>query len=811
METNTKLGTKAGETIADGSTFNISIGQNSGPKTKDVYTKRMWIDIFQTDRPLIGGQFGTPRKVDIWGDLEVHGNIIGGVAATNHSTLTNLAYNVAGHTGFEPTVTKGNLSEATSSVLTITGGTNAVIGAGLTIQVKQATALQSGYLSSVDWSAFNSKQDSLSLGNITAGSTKVTIGGAGTNAVIGTGVTVDVNQANIDHDSLLNFSANEHIDHSGVSILAGVGMSGGGDISSSRTLTCDITQYTDALARASFSCSATGLTYTSATGVLSLTTGYIIPTTTEQSAWHVAATVAALPLTIAGQAITFNYDTNDFGLSGNNLYIKDGGIDHNSLFNYVANQHIDHTTVSLINGNGITGGGDLTASRTLALTTLTSDWDIGDGRMIQADKIRARDGDGLALYEDGGTGIFVEDGGNVGIGTASPTDKIEISFNNSDGSLSGLRLINTSTSTSSSYTGFDVNAQNATVRGGFTVCPESASVLSGGGVIFRTVTNHAMGFVTNNATSTPRIFIKPTGEVGINSKTPSAKLAINGGLHVGGDSDPGDNNLAVDGNVGIGSVSPVGKLEVKDGYLYLTDTDVSQPRYSTFPATAYGGFYPISETNGGLQIVGFSDGDATSLAITGGIGSSDPTNTIPAITIAGTKHLNTNTSQALANDETVLQINNRTVNLISVMGNGNTGFGTVSPLAKVAINGGLNVGADTDPGDNNLYVVGDCSALTFTDRTPVFEGDALKAIAGITSKDGKINHESFPEFMKSVYREPIYEDYEEINENGEVEIKTRSDKYVEKTGRNLGNTISVLLKAIQEQQVMIEELQKKIK
>ena len=57
---------------------------------------------------------------------------------------------------------------------------------------------------------------------------------------------------------------------------------------------------------------------------------------------------------------------------------------------------------------------------------LTADWDIGDGRMIQANKIRARDGDGLALYEDGGSGIFVKDGGNVGIGTTVPSAKLAI-------------------------------------------------------------------------------------------------------------------------------------------------------------------------------------------------------------------------------------------------------------------------------------------------------------------------------------------------------------------------------------------------
>ncbi len=59
--------------------------------------------------------------------------------------------------GKEPTLTKGNLTETVSGILTIIGGTNAVIGSGTTIQVKQATTSASGYLSSTDWNTFNNK------------------------------------------------------------------------------------------------------------------------------------------------------------------------------------------------------------------------------------------------------------------------------------------------------------------------------------------------------------------------------------------------------------------------------------------------------------------------------------------------------------------------------------------------------------------------------------------------------------------------------------------------------------------------------
>lgn len=116
----------------------------------------------------------------------------------DHSLLLKLDYASSGHSGFEPTVTKGNLTELTSSVLTIGGGTGSVIGSGITIQVKQSSSLQSGYLSSTDWNTFNNKQNALSLGNLTAASSKISIGGTGTGAVIGTGASVDLGTVNLD-------------------------------------------------------------------------------------------------------------------------------------------------------------------------------------------------------------------------------------------------------------------------------------------------------------------------------------------------------------------------------------------------------------------------------------------------------------------------------------------------------------------------------------------------------------------------------------------------------------------------------------
>lgn len=62
------------------------------------------------------------------------------------------------------------------------------------------------------------------------------------------------------------------------------------------------------------------------------------------------------------------------------LEIVEANIDHNVLENYVINEHIDHSTVSILTEEGIKGGGDITTTRTLSLDfpTLTSKTTIAD-------------------------------------------------------------------------------------------------------------------------------------------------------------------------------------------------------------------------------------------------------------------------------------------------------------------------------------------------------------------------------------------------------------------------------------------------
>lgn len=102
-----------------------------------------------------GNSADLPLLVDGNNNLDFNGNQI----YTNAASLSANGYlassDWATFNAKQSALTIGNLTEATSSVLTISGGTGAVIGSGASIQVKQSGNATSGYLSSADWIAFN--------------------------------------------------------------------------------------------------------------------------------------------------------------------------------------------------------------------------------------------------------------------------------------------------------------------------------------------------------------------------------------------------------------------------------------------------------------------------------------------------------------------------------------------------------------------------------------------------------------------------------------------------------------------------------
>jgi len=106
--------------------------------------------------------------------LDTHVFNLPDASATNRGALTSADWTTFNNK--QNALTFGNLTEATSNVLQIFGGTGAVIGSGTQIVVVQSSLTQSGYLSSADFTTFSNKQNALTFG--TAGSVQFSSGTA---------------------------------------------------------------------------------------------------------------------------------------------------------------------------------------------------------------------------------------------------------------------------------------------------------------------------------------------------------------------------------------------------------------------------------------------------------------------------------------------------------------------------------------------------------------------------------------------------------------------------------------------------------
>ena len=163
---------------------------------------------------------------------------------------------------------------------------------------------------------------------------------ANTNLAGGTGITLtgdtlSTTDSEIVHDNLSGFVANEHIDHSGVSVTAGTGLTGGGTIASTRTLSVDINGTADLASPA-----------------------------------------------VADELLISDADDSNTVKKADLASIVNLA-DHDALTNFVANEHVDHSSVSITTGTGLSGGGDLTSTRTLSVdasqTQITAVGDLDGG------------------------------------------------------------------------------------------------------------------------------------------------------------------------------------------------------------------------------------------------------------------------------------------------------------------------------------------------------------------------------------------------------------------------------------------------
>jgi len=194
--------------------------------------------------------------------------------------------------------------------------------------------------------------------------------------------------------------------------------------------------------------------------------------------------------------------------------------------------------------------------------------DTGFGRLVYNDGLHIKAGtSGI-----GNLGVFVDNSGNVGIGTTGPDSKLHIAGNikhtgsiicqganyavawmKFDESQNGNSLLLGAGGLTAIGGGESIDQ----VRGNIETSDERlvlASDVGGTSIAHHFITNLQNGW----ADGIDAMVIRGDGNVGIGTSSPAYKLDVTGDIR-------GQNNLYVSGNVGIGTTSPSYKLHVAGG------------------------------------------------------------------------------------------------------------------------------------------------------------------------------------------------------------------------------------------------------
>jgi hypothetical protein len=205
--------------------------------------------------------------------------------------------------------------------------------------------------------------------------------------------------AGVDHDQLQNFVANEHIDHSTVEIQAGTGLTGGGDITATRTISMPNV--------------GTAGTYGSASSVPVITTdtqgrvSAVTPTAISISSSAITDFAEAAQDAVGGaltNTATVNLSYNDAG-DAISADVIQAGIDHGSISGLADDDHTQYALLEGRAGGQILKGGTASAEN----LTLNSTANATKGKILL-----------------GANSALDEANTRLGVGTASPESVLDL-------------------------------------------------------------------------------------------------------------------------------------------------------------------------------------------------------------------------------------------------------------------------------------------------------------------------------------------------------------------------------------------------
>ena len=275
-------------------------------------------------------------------------------------------------------------------------------------------------------------------------------------------------------------------------------------------------------------------------------------------------------------------------------------VDHDAASNFVANEHIDHTAVTLTAGDGLTGGGDISANRTFAVNVDDSTIEINSDtlRIKDAAITSAKIGAGGFVFNEAGAAVdfrvegdtdanllFVDGSADsIGIGIASPAHKLDVVYPDSgcvrfaDPAGSGIMIGDCALSSNATYAGM----QHTKMVGSY-------MMVSNGDDTYISARDTQSVFIRgggNDANSEISIHDVGIGGVGIvfNEQGADRDIRMEGASDV--------NVFRLDASadsIGIGTATPGYKLDVSGEARIM-------PRSSPSGSTVYIGRHPSQAT-----------------------------------------------------------------------------------------------------------------------------------------------------------------------------------------------------------------------